>query len=63
MDKTKQELAKFTHDLRTPLSVLRMNLDLYELSKEKTAEKTEEFVKAVNKQVEELLKIIQEFES
>jgi signal transduction histidine kinase len=64
INKTPQkDLAKFTHDLRTPISVIRMSIDVFELSQDEKSKKIEDLIKNINKQVESLLKIIQEFEN
>ncbi len=59
---TKKALAKFTHDLRTPLSVMRMSLDIFEMSKEyKKGRKVKDFMKTIDKQLDKLLELIKDF--
>ncbi len=58
----KKDLAKFMHDLRTPLSVMRMSLDIFEMSKEyKKSRKVNELIKTMDKQLDKLLQIIKDF--
>ncbi len=61
---SEEAFRKFIHDLKTPLSVMRMNLDLFELSEEyKLGEKkASDTVKMMNKQIDALLLILSEFE-
>ncbi len=52
--------GKLYHDLRTPLTVMRMTLDLFELSLEYKAggKKTADTLKMMNKQIDILIKKI-----
>ena len=60
----KEWFSKFCHDLRSPLSIMRMNLDLFQLSDEykNGGEKTVEFIEKINNQIDILIEKIAEEE-
>ncbi len=61
VDKTQkikdEDFAKFCHDIRNPLTILRMNLDLFVLSPEykKESKEVKKFVDIVEKEVSILI--------
>lgn len=56
----KETFQKFCHDLKNPLTVMKMNLDLVELEhKNKKADpKLRRFLKTMNKEISKMAKLL-----
>ena len=56
-DVSQEEFGEFCHDLKNPLTVMKMNLELAVMDGEKN-QKLQNLVKSIDKEITKILKII-----
>lgn len=61
---TKEMFSQFCHDLRTPLTVMKINIDLLKMAASQKLDKAKllDFIKSMNKEIDHLVSTLSKAE-